>query len=322
MGCSDELLTWLSSYLSNRRQPVVYNGQTSEWTFVQAGVPQGSILGPHLFLIYKNDIVNELHASVRLFADDTSLYIIVGNPNTAAITLNHDLNFISTWSDDWLVNFNAAKTLSMILTLKRNPPQHPPLFMNGTPITITASHKHLGIIFTNNCSWNEHIINITKAAYTRLNLLRALKLRLNRNALEKIYISFIRPLLEYSDAVWDNVSAESKKHLEAVHNEAAKIITGATKLCSINKFLTDLGWESLQSKRTKHKLILFYKFVNGLTSEYLQNLVPPIVQNTTSYVVQPKKCRRPPKCSRSHKFILQSFSCHQLLEGGTIFPTR
>ena len=163
------------------------------------------------------------------------------NPNTAAITLNHDLTFISTWSDNWFVKINAPKTLSMILTLKRNPPQHPPLLMNGTHINITASHKHLGITFTNDCSWNLHINNITKAAYTRLNLLRALKFKLNRNALEKIYISFIRPLLEYSDAVCDNASAESKKHLEAVHNEAARIITGTTKLCSINKFLTDLG---------------------------------------------------------------------------------
>ena len=72
MGCSDELLTWFSSYLSNRRQRVVYNGQTSDWTFVHADVPQGSIIGPLLFLIYINDIVNQLHASVWLFADDTS----------------------------------------------------------------------------------------------------------------------------------------------------------------------------------------------------------------------------------------------------------
>ena len=75
IGCSDRLLNWFSSYLSNRRQRVIYNGQASEWTFVKAGVPQGSILGPLLFLIYINDIVNELSASVRLFADDTSLYM-------------------------------------------------------------------------------------------------------------------------------------------------------------------------------------------------------------------------------------------------------
>ena len=81
------VVKWFSSYLSNRRQCVVLNGQTSEWTFVKAGVPQGSIIGPLLFLIYINDIVNELRASVRLFADGTSLYIVVENPNTAACYL-------------------------------------------------------------------------------------------------------------------------------------------------------------------------------------------------------------------------------------------
>ena len=94
MGCSNALTKWFASYLSNRRQRVVLNGQVSEWTFVKAGVPQGSILGPLLFFIYINDIVNELRASVRLFADDTSLYIVVENPNTAALTLNNDLNFM------------------------------------------------------------------------------------------------------------------------------------------------------------------------------------------------------------------------------------
>ena len=108
MGCSNALTKWFASYLSNRRQRVVLNEQVSEWTFVKAGVPQGSILGPLLFLIYINDIVNELRASVRLFADDTSLYIVVENPNTAALTLYNDLNFITSWAGDWLVNFNAA----------------------------------------------------------------------------------------------------------------------------------------------------------------------------------------------------------------------
>ena len=258
-------------------------GQTSEWTYVKAGVPQGSILGPLLFLIYINDIVHELRASVRLFADDTTLYIIVENPNTAGAILNGDLNCIDIWGADWLVDFNAAKTLSMILSLKRNPPPHPPLYMNGKLIANTISHKHLGLTFNTTCSWTEHISNITSAAWTRLNLLRSLKFKVNRLALEKMYISFVRPLLEYCDAVWDNASTESKKQLEAVHNEAARIITGATKLCSISNLFSDLGWESLQARRTKHKLIIFYKIINGLTPEYLQSLIPPMVQNTTSY---------------------------------------
>ena len=144
-------------------------------------------MGPLLFLIYINDIVNEIHASVRLFADDTSLYIIVENPYAAAITLNNDLYYITSWASDWLVNFNAAKTLSMLLTLKHFSSYHPPLFMDGIAITETTSHKHLGLTLSNNCSWSELINNITSTACTRLNLLRALKFKINRNALEKIY---------------------------------------------------------------------------------------------------------------------------------------
>ena len=80
IGCSDKILSWFSSYLSGRKQRVVYNGQASDWTSVQAGVPQGSILGHILFLLYINDIVNDIGCPIRLFADDTSLYIVVDSP--------------------------------------------------------------------------------------------------------------------------------------------------------------------------------------------------------------------------------------------------
>ena len=98
-----------------------------------------------------------------------------------------------------------------------------------------------------------------------------------------MYFSYIRPLLEYSDSVWDNASAESMKQLDAVHIEAARIITGATKLCSLEKLFAELGWESLQERRNKHKLIILYKIINGLTPQYLQDTLPQLVHETTSY---------------------------------------
>ena len=113
--------------------------------------------------------------------------------------------------------------------------------------------------------------------------------------MKKIYNSFIRPLLEYSDAVWDNATTESKKQLEAVHNEAARIITGATKLCSTSKLLADLGWETLQARRSKHKLVILYKMLNGSAPEYLQTLVPPVVQNTTSHNLRNSNDLRNPR---------------------------
>ena len=105
IGCSDNVLKWFASYLSGRRQRVVLNGQASDWTPVLAGVHQGSILGPLLFLLYINDIVKHIGCSIRLFADDTSLYIIVECPNAAARCLNVDLQTISQWAERLVSQF-------------------------------------------------------------------------------------------------------------------------------------------------------------------------------------------------------------------------
>ena len=109
MGCSNRVVKWFESYLSQRRQRVVINGQSSDWVHILAGVPQGSILGPLLFLIYINDIVKHIGCSIRLFADDTSLYIIVDCPLQSAQLLNTDLQTISDWAAAWLVTFNPLK---------------------------------------------------------------------------------------------------------------------------------------------------------------------------------------------------------------------
>ena len=104
-GVTGDVLNWFKSYLSDRKRRVVLPSTVSEWTFIRAGVPQGSILGPLLFLVYINDIVKDIGSNIRLFADDTSLFIIVDNPATAADSLNTDLTKISQWAATWLVTF-------------------------------------------------------------------------------------------------------------------------------------------------------------------------------------------------------------------------
>ena len=96
-------------------------------------------------------------------------------------------------------------------------------------------------------------------------------------------ISYVRPLIEYSDSVWNNSSTESKNQLESIHIEVARVITGATKLCIIEKLFADLGWESLQKRRNKHKLVIFYKIRHGIVPTYLSDIVPPLIQDTTTY---------------------------------------
>ena len=188
-----------------------------------------SILGPLLFLIYINDIVENIHSSIRLFADDTSLYIVVEDPVNAASQLNEDLQKIHLWAKTWLVTFNPAKPESIIFLRKRNQP-YPPVFMDQTQIEEVISHKHLGVVLSNDCTWYEHLEYIKSKAWTRINIMRKLKYKLDRRSLQTIYFSFIRPVIEYSNVVWDNCTLYEANELEKIQIEAARIVTGATKL--------------------------------------------------------------------------------------------
>ena len=110
-GIDGNLLLWFESYLSKRRQRVVINGETSTWFYINAGVPQGSILGPLLFLIYINDIELCVNSEIRLFADDTYLFDVSRDTNSSITSLNHDLLSLQQWARKWRVKFNPDKTV-------------------------------------------------------------------------------------------------------------------------------------------------------------------------------------------------------------------
>ena len=229
-GITGQLFAWFESYLSNRFQRVVLPGGSSEWLKINAGVPQGSILGPLLFILYINDIVHEINSNIRLFADDTSLYIIVDFHDSAAQILNVDLNRIGNWAESWLVNFNANKTEAFLATRRTNRVNHPTLYLHDVPINEVTTHKHLGLNFSQRLDWPSHIDYITQKAWSRMNLLRKLKFMLDRKSLQKTYFTFIRPILEYADIVWDNCTQQQSYLLEKIQLEAGRIVSGTTKL--------------------------------------------------------------------------------------------
>ena len=173
---SGSLLTWFSDYLTDRKQRVVLPSASSSWTSVKAGVTQGSVLEPLLFLLYINDIVVDMNSSIRLFADDTCLYFIVDDPIQAAEQLYLDLAKIHRWADKWLV----------------------------TQIAEVNSHKDLGIIFSNDCTWYAHLVLVKSKVWKLINTMHKLNFQLDRKSLQTIYFSFIRPLLEYADVVWNS----------------------------------------------------------------------------------------------------------------------
>ena len=136
-GVSGKLLLLMQSFLSNRKQRTVLNGKTSGWGTIEAGVPQGSILGPLFFLICINDVTDGLKCNVKLFADDTSIFTVVHDPNAAAVDMNHDLNLINFWARKWRMSFNPDSTkqaVEVTFSKKRSPVNHPPIFFNEVPV--------------------------------------------------------------------------------------------------------------------------------------------------------------------------------------------
>ncbi len=246
---------------------------------ISAGVPQGSILGPLFFLIFINDIVDEIDASVKLFADDTSLYLEIDNAVESAEKLNRDIDRIHQWSEKWLVKFNPLKTESMVISRKQNKPVHPPLIMHQHNIQEVTSHKHLGVLISDNGLWHDHIDYIVKKAYKRLNVIRKLKCIADRFTLQRLYMSFIRPILEYGDVIWDCSNQSLIDKIENVQLDAARIVTVATKLTSIDKIYKETGWEKLSVRRERHRLILLHKIVTNRTPSYLRDLIPNLVGN-------------------------------------------
>lgn len=273
-GIRGEILGWIENYITDRTQKVVIEGYSSGIETTNAGVPQGSVLGPFLFLIYINDIVENICNQIRLFADDTSLFVVVDdNDNNSAKSLTADLEKIKQWSNQWLVDFNPNKTINVNFSRKKK--THPQVSFGNTLNNIIQknNHCHLGLTLQSNGGWSHHISNIYEKACQRLNMLRILKYKINRESLIKIYFAFIRPVLEYGDVVWDNCTDEQSNLLESIQIEAARIITGLRRNSSKQYLYQELGWETLKKRRNNHKLILLFKILNNYTPEYLSNIV-------------------------------------------------
>ena len=167
-------------------------------------VSQVSILGHLLSIIFINDIVTDIQSTIKLFADETSLYPIVDDPNETTDSLNNDLTKIHDWATKWLVTFNAQKTKTMTMSRKIDKQDHTPLYMDSNGISTVSEHTHLGLVISDNGSWEKHIDMITEKASKRFNILR--KFKLDQTTLEKIYYIFVRSLLEYADVIWVNMS--------------------------------------------------------------------------------------------------------------------
>jgi hypothetical protein len=240
-GADINLLCWFSSYLQDRQHSnkVVINNSYSSLCNVSAGVPQGSVRVPLLFILYINDIAENLISLRQLFADDTSFSYSSRDELQIKIVIDHDLKELDEWSKKLLMSFNPDKTEIILFSNTEIPELN--FTFNGRTIPITNSHKHLGVTFSSDAKWNVHIENILSSIYKHLNVLRKLKYKLSRKHLEKLYLVYIRPIFEYASEVWDTCGVGNSNKLDQFQLEAARIVSGLPIFASsilINKELS------------------------------------------------------------------------------------
>ncbi|KAL8614243.1 hypothetical protein ACOMHN_026460 [Nucella lapillus] len=256
---------WIASFLQNRQQAVVVNGSCSEFVPVRSGVPQGSVLGPFLFLAYINDLPDNLTTNSRLFADDTAVYNRVCSTHDQDV-LQQDLHRLADWEMSWDMQFHPAKCNTLPVTRKRRPLQFN-YQLHDHHLEVVDSAKYLGVTLQNKMDWEDHINSIWTKANQVLGFLRR-NLKISSPSIKaKAYKTFVRPLLEYSASVWDPYEKQHKVKLENIQRRAARFVLNRYQRSdSVTTMLEILGWKPLEDRRKKARLLMFYKIKNNLVN--------------------------------------------------------
>ena len=293
-GIRGTTLKWIEAWLSNRSQRVVLEGTESDPASVVSGVPQGSVLGPVLFLLFINDLPKGLSSSVRLFADDCVLYRNISSQSDCEI-LQNDLNQLQKWEQTWLMSFNVSKCEVMRMSRQRNPISHDYL-LHGQVLEAVDNSKYLGVTLSNKLDWTKHVDSVAGKATKTLGLLRRNLSFAPSKTRAMAYKTIVRPQVEYASPIWNPHNKSSIQRLEKVQRTAARWICRKwRKNSQVGEMLDDLELDTLEHRRHMTSLVFFYKIHNKLVCIDHNNYLSPVV-NRSHYTRQ------------GHNFQYQRFS--------------
>ena len=277
-GLTGTFLTWLQSYLTNRTHKVIIENSSSSLQTINAGCPQGSVLGPLLALMYLDGLSTMTTNDTLFFADDTSLYASHSNIDfgTTQISLQNDLDNIYRYGQDWKIIYNGSKTIRQTFSLKKTP-NIPQLIFDGQVIPVNQSHKHLGISLSNDLKFKTHINDIIKKVNRALGPIYPIARYVPRTILDQMYSTYIRPYFDYCDIIYDGlITATDSLRLERLQNRVARLITGTMLRTPTNKLRLELGWTTMENRRKIHKLILYHRIQapNSQMPLYINSILP------------------------------------------------
>jgi len=258
-GVTGKVGQWITNWLTGRQMRVTINGAASTWRDVLSGVPQGSVLGPILFIIFINDLEKAADGAdiINMFADDTKVGKVISKDEDAA-TMQKALDAIYQWSQKWKMPFNVAKC-KVMHTGKRN--KQASYSMGGQNLGTTELEKDIGVMVTPNLKPAAHVAKAVKTATTVLGQIARTFSYRDRRTFLGLYIQFVRPHLEFSSPAWSPWLQKDVQLLEKVQERAVKMI-GGLQGATYRAKLKELGLQSLEERRIEADLILAYKVLN------------------------------------------------------------
>ena len=281
LGFMESTIDWFNSYLSGRQQRVVFDNSISSWLLLNNGVPQGSILGPLLFILMTHDLSDNIKFSNHhMYADDTQLYIHdkICNIPQAISNLNSDLNAIKNWSECNFLKLNESKSLYMFIgsinkikSLRNLDLSE--VSINGTPIPLVTKCKNLGVIVDENLTWESHINSIISKSYYKLRSLYKYKHFLSANIKKTLCDSLVLSYFNYCDILFSNITSALAYKIQKVQNACLRYIFSLRRFDHVSQFLSTLNWLNMANRRRFHGLCFAYNIVSDLAPGYLKDFI-------------------------------------------------
>ena len=264
-GLNNGIIDWIEAFLTNRKQRVRIKQSYSKWAQVISGVPQGSVLGPILFIIYINDLIEHCDSGsdIFLFADDAKIFSLVSKKEDC-ITLQQDLDKFNDWIGKWLLSLNVGKCKTV--SIGKNNEIFSTYTISGHIIDKVQTIKDLGVVFDSRLKFDEHIDEKVNKAYQMLGIIKRNFIHLTPDSFVVLYKALVRSHLEYAVSVWNPHYQFLIEKLEKVQKRATKLVF-TVKSLNYEERLRKLNLPTLKFRRIRGDMIEVYKIFNGKYDE-------------------------------------------------------
>ena len=272
-GIKGNELSWFKSYLSNRSQVVNINSNLSEPKNINIGVPQGSILGPLLFIIFVNCLPGAVNCKTIMYADDTTLLFKARCPDELSSVMTSNLYKVANWLEANKLTLNIDKTKMMIFGTTQVLDRFHDVTLNysTTVINRVTEFKYLGVKFDNTMSWSPHVDYLAKTISKRIGIIKRVKHFLPHSILVMLSNALVNPHFDYASPVWGNFSQVSHAKLQVMHNRLARTILSADIRTPIIDMLNSLQWDNLSDRWKKQMLVVVFKCLKNISPPYLSS---------------------------------------------------